>query len=131
MARQTSKSRFCSQYAIQKVYNYIPFKLIFGRSSDPFNLLEFITGATEVSPNNKQILVIMIFRDRNSNIFKDFKRFFESKTWNYVLYGDFYEEKMCLTCNENRESGPTAFQMVILEYSNSRKNWLSHFPRTL
>ena len=31
------------------------------------------------------ILVIMVFRDRNSNIFNGFKRFFESKTWNCVL----------------------------------------------
>ena len=40
------------------------------------------------------ILVIMIFRGRNSNIFNDFRRFLESKTWNYVLYGDFYGKKM-------------------------------------
>ena len=71
----------------------------------------------------RTILVIKIFRDRNSNIFNDFKRFLESKTWNNVLYGDFYEEKCVLACSENRESGPTAFQMIILEYSNSRKNW--------
>ena len=56
----------------------------------------------------RRILVIMIFRDRNSNIFNDFKRFLEFKTWNYVLYGDFYEEKCVLACSENRESGPTA-----------------------
>ena len=54
MARQTSTSRFCSQYAIQKIYwLYHIFKLMFGRSTDPFNLLEFITGATEVSPSNE------------------------------------------------------------------------------
>ena len=73
----------------------------------------------------------MVFRDCNSNIFNDFKRFFESKTWNCVLYGDFYGGKMCPSTQRNRESGPTVFQMIFLESSNSRKNCLSHFPRTL
>ena len=41
------------------------------------------------------ILVIMVFRDCNSIILNDFKRFFESKTWNCVLYGYFYGGKMC------------------------------------
>ena len=41
------------------------------------------------------ILVIMDLRDCNSNIFNDCKRLFESKTWNCVLYGEFYVEKMC------------------------------------
>ena len=37
----------------------------------------------------------MVFRDCNSNILNDFKRFFESKTWNCVLYGEFCGENMC------------------------------------
>ena len=41
------------------------------------------------------ILVILVFRDCNSNIFNDFKRSFESKTWNCVLYGKFCGEIMC------------------------------------
>ena len=41
------------------------------------------------------ILAIMIFRDCNSNILNDFNRFIESKTWNCVLYGEFYGGKMC------------------------------------
>ena len=49
------------------------------------------------------ILVIIVFRDCNSNIFNDFKRFFESKTWNCVLYGEFYGEKCVLARSENRE----------------------------
>ena len=40
------------------------------------------------------ILVIMVFRDCNSNIFNDFKRFIESKTWNCDLYSEFYGENM-------------------------------------
>ena len=43
----------------------------------------------------RTILVIMVFRDCNSNILNGFKRFFETKTWNCVLYGDFYGGKMC------------------------------------
>ena len=43
----------------------------------------------------RTILVIMIFRERNSNILNDVNRFIESKTWNCVLYGEFYGEKMC------------------------------------
>ena len=43
----------------------------------------------------------------------------------------FMGEKCVLARSENRESGPTAFQMIFLESSNSRKNWLSHFSRTL
>ena len=40
-------------------------------------------------------------------------------------------EKKCVPArSENRESGPTAFQIIFLESLNSRKNWLSHFPRT-
>ena len=31
----------------------------------------------------------MVFRDCNSNILNDFIRFFESKNWDCVLYGDF------------------------------------------
>ena len=41
------------------------------------------------------ILVIIVFRDCNSNILNDFKRFFESKTRNCVLYGEFCRENMC------------------------------------
>ena len=37
----------------------------------------------------------MVFRDCNSIILNDFISLFESKTWNCVLYGDFYGEKMC------------------------------------
>ena len=37
----------------------------------------------------------MVFRDCNSNILNGFKRFFESKTWNCVLYGEFYGGEMC------------------------------------
>ena len=37
----------------------------------------------------------MVFTHCNYNILNDVKRFFESKTWNCVLYGDFYGEKMC------------------------------------
>ena len=45
--------------------------------------------------------IILIFeisltlRDCNSNIFNDFIRFFESKNWNCVLYGEFCEKIMC------------------------------------
>ena len=41
------------------------------------------------------ILAIMVFRDSKSNILNDFRRLFQSKTWNCVLYGDFYGGKMC------------------------------------
>ena len=37
----------------------------------------------------------MVFRYCNSNILNDFKIFFESKTWDCVLYGEFCGEKMC------------------------------------
>ena len=43
----------------------------------------------------------------------------------------FMGEKWVLARSENRVSGPTAFQKIILESSNSTKNWLLHFPRTL
>ena len=56
------------------------------------------------------ILVIMVFRDYNSNIFNSFKIFFESKTWNCVLYGEFFWRKKgvltVLARSENRKSGP-------------------------
>ena len=52
----------------------------------------------------RTILVIMIFRDCNSNILNGFKRFFVSKTWNCVLYGEFYGEKCVLARSKNRES---------------------------
>ena len=38
----------------------------------------------------------MVFRDCNSNIFNDFKRFFESKICNCVLYGKFCEKNVSL-----------------------------------
>ena len=37
----------------------------------------------------------MIFRDCNSTILNDFIRFFESKNWNCVLYGEFCVKNMC------------------------------------
>ena len=43
----------------------------------------------------------------------------------------FMAEKCVLARSKNRESGLTAFRMIFLESSNSRKNWLSHFHRTL
>ena len=50
------------------------------------------------------ILVVMVFRDCNSNIFNDFKRFFESKTWNCVLYGDFCGKICVLTPDTQRKT---------------------------
>ena len=52
----------------------------------------------------RTILVIMVFRDCNSNILNGFRRFFESKTWNCVLYGEFYGGKCVLARSKNRES---------------------------
>ena len=61
-------------------------------------LISYVTSFVRYKISYTQtILVIMAFRDCNSNIFIDFKRFLESKTWNCVLYGEFYEEKMCLS----------------------------------
>ena len=50
------------------------------------------------------ILVIMVFRECKSNIFNDFKRFLESKTWNCVCMVNFMEKKCVLARSENRES---------------------------
>ena len=68
------------------------------------------------------ILVIMVFRDSKSNILNDFRRLFQSKTWTVFCMVIFMGEKCVLARSENRASGSTAFQMIILESSNSTKN---------
>ena len=50
----------------------------------------------------------MVFRDCNSNILNDFKRFFESKTYNCVLYGEFCRENMCPGAQRNSRIRVTA-----------------------
>ena len=47
---------FATNTQYKRSTGYTPFKLMFGRSTDPFNLLEFLTGATEVSPSNEDRL---------------------------------------------------------------------------
>ena len=54
------------------------------------------------------ILVIMVFRDCNSNILNDSKRFFESKTYNCVLYDEFCGENMCPGAQRNSRIRVTA-----------------------
>ena len=44
---------------------------------------------------SQTILAIMVFKDSKSNILDDFRRLFQSKTRNCVLYGEFYGGKMC------------------------------------
>ena len=77
------------------------------------------------------ILVIMVFIDCNSNIFNDLKAFSNLSPGTVFCMVIFMGKKCVIARSENRESGPTAFQMIFLESSNSRKNWLSHFPRAL
>ena len=39
--------------------------------------------------DTQTILINIVLRDYNSNIFNDFKSIFESMTWNCVFYGEF------------------------------------------
>ena len=54
------------------------------------------------------VLVIMVFRYCNSNILNDFIRFFESKNWNCVLYGEFCGKNMCPGSHRNSRIRVTA-----------------------
>ena len=68
------------------------------------------------------ILVIMVLRDCYSKIFNDFKKIFESKTRSVFCMLSLVEKKCVPVRSENRESGPTAFQIIFLVSLNSRKN---------
>ena len=72
---------FFNQF-VTDIYTYIYIYTGLGISSAP----SFIRHKISYT---QTILVIMVFTDCDSNILNDFKRFFESKTWNCVLYGEF------------------------------------------
>ena len=58
------------------------------------------------------MLVIMVFRDCNSNILNDFIRFFESMNWNCVLYGEFCEKKyVSWNAAKIENQGPLLFKL--------------------
>ena len=95
-------------------------------------LISSVTSSIRYEISYSQtILVIMVFRYCNSNIFNDCKRFFESKTWNCVCMVIFMGEKCVLARSENRESGPTAFQMIFLVFKFYEKLVLTFSLNTL